>query len=122
MANSVLAETKNIFTSNKKAAAISATLNQHLLKITNKESKVKFKSDGKYGLSTRSFPPWHTEFELPQGGMFTLKPKAGVWENYKIKEIHQNGITLEYEVGLSHQSIGNDILVKDSGEIFLQYK
>ena len=61
-------------------------------------------------------------FELPQGGMFTLKPKAGAWENYKIKEIQPTGVLLEYEVGLSHQSLGNDVLVKDTGDIFLKYR
>lgn len=117
------AETKNLFTSNKKAAEVSATLNQHLTKIApDNKDKVKLISDGKYGLSTRSFPPWRTEFELPKGGMFTLKPKAGAWENYKIKEIQPAGVMIEYEVGLSHQSLGNDVLIKDTGDIFLKYK
>ena len=120
--SSAFAETKNLFTSSKKAPEVTAILTKHLIKISKENNKVRIVSDGSYGLSTRSFPPWRTDFELPQGGMFTLKPKAGAWENYKIKEIQPTGVLLEYEVGLSHQSLGNDVLIKDTGDIFLKYR
>ncbi|MCC6932651.1 MAG: hypothetical protein IT292_05285 [Deltaproteobacteria bacterium] len=111
------AETRTVQQTNRHQLEIAVELKAQIKTLIKEGDKVRIVTNGKYGLSTRSNPPWRTDFSLPLGGMFEKKPEAQKWQTFRIKGISEQSISLEYEYGFNHRSADNDLLVIDKGQL-----
>lgn len=77
---------------------------------------IKLKTDGRIqsneGLS---------EFEVKVGEEFKNPPDKHSRIRYTLKEIHEDGVIVEYESCFGHRSFGKNLMTIDTGEIFVKY-
>jgi len=91
-----------------------------VLSLARNEDRVMFVSDGAFGLRGES--EWVTSFSLESGGIFYQAPDDHSSCEFKVLELGDEGITLEYTSRFDHRSFGRDLITIDTATIFLEYR